>query len=304
MDRSAHNSGRGRRDRRANLVLVGLGYVGARMVTRCQALGQPLAVLSRQPGEGPLRAVLDLDAPPSHLPLDLAPGSTVFYTVPPPPTGEGDPRLEALLALLDPADCRLVYLGTTGVYGDSGGQLVNETTALRPASDRARRRQRAERALAQWAQARPASACVLRVPGIYGPQRLPLDLLAAGAPFIEPAQAPPGNRIHVDDLISAMLAAGQNRQAHGAFNVGDGSDMSSTEFAMATARLAGMPPPPLVSLQEAPAVISPGRWSFMRESRRLDTRRMREELGVAVRYADPVQGIRASLEEMGVIPRR
>lgn len=304
MASNVHNSEPHRPDHLMHPVLVGLGYVGARLLARCESRRQPLAVLSRHPGEGPDRAVLDLDAPPSSMPLDLTPGTTVFYTVPPPAAGEGDPRLEALLALLDPAACKLVYLGTTGVYGDSGGQLVSETTALHPASDRARRRLRAEQLLAAWAQARPAAACVLRVPGIYGPARLPLELLSAGAPFIEPGQAPPGNRIHVDDLVSAMLAAGENPRAHGTFNVGDGCDMSSTEFAMATARLAGLPPPPLVSLAQAPALISPGRWSFMRESRRLDTRRMREVLGVVPRYADPLEGIRASLEEMGLIPRR
>jgi len=232
--------------------------------------------------------------------LEPTPGASIVYTVPPPAQGQGDPRLAAFLEALGASATRFVYLSTSGVYGDTGGAPVDESASLRPASERAGRRLEAERLLHAWASARGGTVCILRVPGIYGPHRVPMDLIAAGQPFIKPEEAPPGNRIHVDDLVACILAAADQPGAHGVFNVGDGCDMSSTDFALATARLCGLPAPPLLGWEQAARDMSPGRWSFMRESRRLDCRRMREKLGVRPHYADPVQGLRASLLEMGV----
>jgi nucleoside-diphosphate-sugar epimerase len=284
------------------IVLVGLGYVGQRLLDACQASGRLVYVLSRSPGEGAMRHALDLDRP-STLPFEPPPGATIVYTVPPPGQGEGDPRLAGFLDALGGSVQRLVYLSTSGVYGDTGGALVDESARLRPASDRALRRVEAERILAAWARTRRGWVSILRVPGIYGPHRLPIELIASGQPFIEPGEAPPGNRIHVDDLVTCILAAADRPGPGGVFNVADGSEMSSTDFALETARLAGLPAPPLLSREKASRAMSPGRWSFMRESRRLDSRRMREQLGVRPRYADPVRGLRASLLEMGVSVR-
>jgi len=135
------------------------------------------------------------------------------------------------------------------------------------------------------------------VPGIYGPGRLPLDRLRRGDPAIRPEDAGPGNRIHVDDLVTACVAA-LERPVRGIFNVTDGDHASATEFAQRTAALAGLAPPPLIALAEAQGRISPGMLSFLVESRRVDNRRMREELGVEPRYARLDAGIVASLAEM------
>jgi len=249
-----------------------------------------------------MRQVLDLDRP-STLHFELPPGATIVYTVPPPGEGEGDPRLAGFLDALGGNLQGLVYLSTSGVYGDTGGALVDETANLRPGSGRALRRVAAEHILEAWARTRGGRASILRVPGIYGPHRLPIELITSGQPFIEPGEAPPGNRIHVDDLVTCILAAADRPDARGVFNVADGSEMSSTDFALETARLCGLPAPPLLSREKASRAMSPGRWSFMCESRRLDSRRMREQLGVQPRYGDPVQGLRASLLEMGLLVR-
>jgi nucleoside-diphosphate-sugar epimerase len=155
----------------------------------------------------------------------------------------------------------------------------------------------AEDAAKAWCAGHGVRCVVLRVAGIYGPGRLPLDRLRRGEPALRPEDAGPGNRIHVDDLVTSCVAAIE-RPVQGAFNVTDGDTSSTTVFLQSVAALAGLPPPPLLPLAEAAGRVSPGMLAFLRESRRVDNRRMREELGVVPRYVRVDDGIAASLAEM------
>jgi nucleoside-diphosphate-sugar epimerase len=147
-----------------------------------------------------------------------------------------------------------------------------------------------------WAEQRAVSWCILRVPGIYGPGRLPLERLRQREPAILPEQATPSNRIQVEDLVSACVAAGDSARAdRRIFNVTDGSDDSLTAYLQRVARIANLPPPPLISRSEAERRFSASSWSFLAESRRVGNRRLTEELGVTLRYTDLDAGIRASL---------
>ncbi len=242
---------------------------------------------------------VDLDAadplPDSGVAAD---GAAIVYLAPPPDAGTTDPRLGRLLAALgDARPAAVVYLSTTGVYGDAGGGSVDESSPVAPGSDRARRRVAAEQMTRQWCEMRGVRAVVLRVPGIYGPDRLPLERLQSGEPALAPEDSGPGNRIHVDDLVSSCVAA-LERPVSGVFNVGDGDHSSTTVFLQTVAALAGLPAPALVSLAEARGRISPGLLSYLVESRRVLTHRMCEELGVVPRYASHADGIAASLSEM------
>jgi nucleoside-diphosphate-sugar epimerase len=285
-------------------LIAGAGYTGLRLARRLQprwrviALARSDAAATRLAGAEieVLRADLDGKLEPDA--LAVADGSAITYLVPPPESAGGDPRLTGFLGALGGVRPSVVlYMSTTGVYGNTGGQVVTETSPVAPSSDRGRRRAAAERIVSEWCNARDVRWVVLRVPGIYGPGRLPLDRLRRGEPAIRPEEAGPGNRIHVDDLVTACVAA-LERPVQGIFNVTDGDHASTTEFAQRTAALAGLPPPPLVALAEAPGRISPGMLSFLVESRRVDNRRMREELGVEPRYARLDAGIAASLAEM------
>ena len=287
------------------ILLVGYGYLGRRLVKHCVAVGRPVCVLTRSSAhQGELEAlgveyqILDLDTDSGSLAIPVA-GKVIVYTAP--PAGqETDSRLLSLLGRLDEQPGQIVYISTSGVYGDCQGDRVDENTPVNPGSERARRRVAAEQAVSDWAQDKQIPWTVLRVPGIYGPERLPLATLANGDAFLRPEHAGPGNRIHVDDLLECCLAAADKPQASGIFNVSDGDPLSATGFAQATARATGMKAPRLVSRSEAPQVIGPGRWSFLSESRLLDVRRMREELAPAMRYSNPLDGLAASLKEMGI----
>jgi nucleoside-diphosphate-sugar epimerase len=281
-------------------LIVGCGYTGLRLALRARALGWTVRGTAAQPasiaaieaaGIAALPLALDADARP----LDVD-GELIYYLVPPQPQGDHDVRLERFLAALAGRPERIVYMSTTGVYGDHAGARVDEDTPPRDPSPRAQRRLAAESVLRRWADEREVSFTVLRVPGIYGPGRLPLERLKGREPALEPQAASPGNRIHVEDLVSACIAAGTHARAHRRiYNVTDGSEESHTAWLQRVARLTGLPPPPLISREQARAQLSPSSWSFLKESRRVDARRLREELGVAFLYTDLDAGIRASL---------
>lgn len=267
------------------VIVVGAGYVGARVIA---ALGDTATLaLGRSSG-------LDLDSA-ERLPVELPSDYRLLYTVAPARDATGDVRLQRLLGFLDPAPAVLTYLSTTGVYGDCGGDEVDENTPGNPGTARARRRAAAENTLREWCDGKPTAFRILRVPGIYGPGRLGLERIREGIPVIAEADAGPGNRIHVDDLVDCCLAALADGTPAGVFNVGDGDFRSSTWFAREVARQAGLPAPPEVSLETAERTFPASRLSFLSESRRVLTARMRDELGVTPTYADPAEGIRASL---------
>lgn len=280
-------------------LVVGTGYTGARLLRRLpsdRALG-----LSRSPpadAGGRRVAIADLDAPLGA--LTLPDSYDVVYTVPPATGGDTDRRLDRLLAALEPPPGRFVYLSTTGVYGDRGGAVVDESVEAVPRSDRARRRLAAETALGRHCG---KAVVILRVPGIYGPDRLMIDRIRAHSPLIQESEANPGNRIHVDDLVAACLAALNPEVPPGVYNLGDGDHRSATWFADRVAACLGLDAPPRISRAEAAASFSARRLSFLSESRRIDASRMREVLGVSLRYADPEAGIRASLVDMGLLER-
>jgi nucleoside-diphosphate-sugar epimerase len=286
-------------------LIVGCGYTGLRLARRLRASWHVIATARSDAAAAALaaagiavvRADLDSALAPGALSAP-ADGAAIAYLAPPPDTGAADPRLENFLVALGPARPAVVlYMSTTGVYGDAHGGTVTEDSPLAAGNDRSRRRVAAESAAQAWCAARGVRCVVLRVPGIYGPGRLPLERLRRGEPALRPADAGPGNRIHVDDLVTACVAA-LERQVHGSFNVTDGNPATTTEFLQRTAALAGLPQPPLVSLTEAPGRIGAGMLAFLRESRRVDNRRMRQVLGVEPRYAMLDEGIAASLAEL------
>jgi nucleoside-diphosphate-sugar epimerase len=285
--------------------IVGCGYTGLRLARRWREAGARVRGYATRPES--LREIAATGAEALPLDLDRAPpdaslagvvqdDDVVFYCVPPAPAGATDTRLTRLLEATVTRPRRLVYLSTTGVYGDHQGGPVDEDTPPSPKTARAARRLAAETQLRTWSEDRELSWCILRVAGIYGPGRLPLSRLGNHEPAIDPREATPTNRIHVDDLVSAALSAGTAAVAdRRIFNVTDGSDDSSTAFLQRVARIAGLPAPPLISRREAERTFSASTWSFLGESRRVDNRRLREELALRLAYADLDAGIAASL---------
>lgn len=284
-------------------LIAGCGDVGVHLARALIAAGhRPVGLVRRQvaadelgrQGIAPVVADLDreIDEPPA-----AAENGTVFYLVPPPADADADdPRLRRFLALCEQAlPRRIIYLGTTGVYGDCSGEWVDEHRPPQPMTERARRRLAAEEILTAWCTKHDVASVRLRVGGIYGPGRLPLDRLDR-VTLVAAHEAPWSNRIHVDDLVAVLLAAARRGRPAAVYNVSDGTPGTMTEYFNTLADLAGRPRPPTVSLADAEQHLSPGMLSYVRESRRLDTRLMREELRVTPRYPTLAEGLAASLE--------
>jgi nucleoside-diphosphate-sugar epimerase len=285
------------------LLILGCGDVGLRIAA--QLAGRfKLYGTSRAPNVANFRALqlhpvtLDLDQPPRQTRRSLNLAKWAIYLAPPPNAGDGDQRLAQFLARW--RGTRLTYISTTGVYGDCGGAQFDETRAVAPASDRAKRRVAAE-SLIRSGGRHGIRSSILRAPGIYAAERLPLDRLRAGTPALIAADDVFTNHIHADDLarlaLTALMRAGSNRLFHAV----DDSDLRMGDYFDLVADAFGLPRPPRLGASAVQAVVSPALWSFMRESRRLLNQRIKTDLRFALRYPSVQDGIAAARAMPGLL---
>jgi nucleoside-diphosphate-sugar epimerase len=275
------------------LLIVGCGKVGLGIVARLNRRFRVLATTTsaersqglRQGGAVPL--VLDLDAPDAGRIEGLA--ARVICLVPPPSEGSTDTRMARLLRLLRRPPARFVYISTTGVYGDRRGAMVDESARPAPITERARRRVDGERR----ARAHPWQASVLRVPGIYGPGRLPIERLRRGIAAPLAADDVLTNHIHIDDLARVCVAALFRAAPRRIYNAVDDSRLHLGEYLDLVADRLGLPRAPRLPQEELRQAVSPMQLSFFEESRRLGNRRMKSELRVRLQFPTVHDGLTA-----------
>ena len=272
------------------VLILGCGDVGLRLVPLLLPRYRVLAVTSNPGRRAELRAagaipiVADLDAPLTLGRLArLAP--TIVHLAPPQSEGRIDRRTRNLAAIL-PEGARLVYVSTTGVYGDCAGASFDETRSVRPQNARAVRRVDAETVLRAWARRRHGKLSILRVPGIYAADRLPLERLHKGLPALVAQEDVHTNHIHADDLARICLAAMRLGAPNRVYHAVDDTDLKMGDYFDAVADAAGLSRPPRLPRSELERSVSPMMLSFMSESRRLHNARIKNELGVRLRYPD------------------
>ncbi|MES2317656.1 MAG: SDR family oxidoreductase [Pseudomonadota bacterium] len=274
--------------KRPRLLILGCGDVGMRVLPLLRARFRVFAVTSdprrcaelRAAGAVPL--VADLDHP--HTLGRLAGlARHVVHLAPPQSEGLLDRRTRNLCAIL-PEGARLVYVSTTGVYGDCGGALIDETRPVAPHNARARRRVDAERTLRAWALHAGATLAILRVPGIYAPERLPLRRLEQGTAALLAADDVYTNHIHADDLARIVALALFRALPGRIYHAVDDSRMKMADYFDTVADAFDMPRPPRVARAQLENSVSPMLLSFMSESRRLRNDRIKRELGVRLRF--------------------
>ncbi len=214
-----------------------------------------------------------------------------------PPNEHGDPVLAACGEALAhaPRLRTVVYLSTVGVYGDHGGEWVDEQTSPRPGSVRSRQRLAAEMAWQKFGAARGIAVAVLRLAGIYGPGQNALVQIARGTArrIVKPGQV--FNRIHVTDIAQAIDAALAG-SATGIFNVADDEPSPPGDPIAFAAQLLGRDPPAETPFADAAALLSPMALSFWQECRRVRNDKLKRALGVTLRYPTYREGLKALLE--------
>lgn len=287
------------------MLIVGYGDIGQRVARLLGARVRVLAV-SRTPAgpagrprpAGGQMLQADLDQPATlHRLAGLA--THLLHLAPPPPQGLDDPRTRALLQALarrQPPQA-LVYASTTGVYGDCGGALVDETRPPRPANARAQRRVQAENLVRRWGRRQGVRASVLRIPGIYAATRPgggPRQRLLRATPALLPQDDVYTNHIHADDLARACCLALWRASPQRLYHVCDNSQLKMGDYFDLAARLLGLPPLPRISRTQAQTQLPPALLSFMNESRRLRNRRLLAELGLRLHHPTPESGLLAS----------
>jgi nucleoside-diphosphate-sugar epimerase len=270
------------------LLILGCGDIGMRLLPLLRNRFRVFAVTSQAGRRDELRAagaipiVADLDQPASVARLGAL-ASLIVHLAPPQSDGVQDTRTRHLTAILR-KHATVVYVSTTGVYGDCGGMLVDETRPLNPQNSRARRRMDAEQTLRAWARRSGGHLSILRVPGIYAANRLPLERVKKGTPALREQDDVYTNHIHADDLARIVMLALLRGAPCRVYHAVDDSNMKMGEYFDAVAQAFQLPCPPRLPRAELKNQVSPMLLSFMSESRRLANERIKSELGVRLRY--------------------
>jgi len=274
-----------------SILIIGCGDIGLRVARQLSRSHRVFALTSSQNRFQELREVGaipilgNLDHPETLWRLSgLA--QTVIHLAPPQNQGNRDCRTRNLLRILaqgSNAVRRLIYISTTGVYGDHRGAKVSEITPVNPQSERAQRRVDAERALRLWAPAHGVALTILRVPGIYAADRLPIDRLQAKTPALHTSEDAYSNHIHSDDLSRLVCAAVYHGKPQRVINACDGGETKMGDYFDEVADAFGLARPERLPGAELQKIVSPMLWSFMRESRRVTNTRL-SELRTPLRY--------------------
>ena len=298
------------RFRRARVLIVGCGDVGqriAQLIQRPAEMHHPRgprvlaltstpakAQLLQQQGILPLVGNLD-DVRSLRRLRGIA--NYVVHMVPPAAQGHTDMRTEHLVRMLRQGRLphSMVYGSTTGVYGDCGGAWVDETREVHPSTDRARRRVDAEQRLLKFGKDSGLRMQVLRIPGIYAPNReggTPRNRLLRGLPVLQSADDVFTNHIHADDLAHIALAALWRGKPQRIYHASDDTQLRMGDYFDLAADMYGLPRPPRVSREAAQQALPAVMLSFMSESRRLRNQRIKQELRVQLRYPTVKEGLR------------
>jgi len=282
------------------ILFLGYGYSARALAALLRAEGWTIAGTARSPEKAAaleaenVEPVLWTDSGIDPRALDGA-GALLVST---PPDGDGCPSFRALRERL-PARAGAIawtgYLSSNGVYGDHGGAWVDETSNLVPTTKRGFARIAAEAEWAGWAVEYSAPFAIFRLPGIYGPGRSALETVREGRAQRIYKEGQVFNRMHVDDIAAALKASIQRPLAGDLFNLSDDEPSPPQDVIEYACKLLGVEPPPLVPLEEA-ALSEMGR-SFYGDNKRVRNGRMKETLGVTLRYPTYREGLRAILNE-------
>lgn len=289
------------------LFCFGFGYTAKHLALELQKQGFKIAGTTRDieqrdalREQGIEAYVFDEGAPLVNPEITLKGVTHILVTAP--PTGQGDTTYG-----FHADEFRYIeslqwfgYLSATCVYGNHNGDWVDEETEIKPSSMRGSRRTTAERQILSLWKNDAIPVHVFRLAGIYGPGRSAIDTVKAG--FARRIDKPGQifSRIHIDDIIQVLLASMAKPSPGSIYNVSDDLPSTSHEVIAYACQLLGIDPPELISWEDAN--LSPMANSFYKENKRVANQKIKEELGVTLKYPNYRKGLKAIVEESGVNP--
>lgn len=287
---------------RPHLLIFGLGFTASVIAKRLRAQGWQISATSRGPDAVADMSTLGYAGHVFSSGASVSPellravSQATHILVSIPPGDHGDPVLECFYGELRSSENLqwLGYLSTIGVYGDHGGNWIDETTPATPQSVRSKRRLTAEQDWQAFAKHTAAQLQIFRLAGIYGPGRSPLDRVRNGTRAII-KQGQVFNRTHVHDTASTVIAGLSGAGSHQIYNVCDDLPAPPEDVLDEAARLIGQPAPPRVCLHNAE--ISAMARSFYDENKRVRNHRIKQDLGVELAYPTYKVGLRALIDE-------
>ena len=276
-----------------NFFIAGTGYTGLSVTKELPPERTVCLSRSKNTSVNCQSLSIDLDEPTNM--IEVPKPFSLLYTIPPSSNDDKDLRLIRFLKAITSAPKKIVYISSSGVYGNRQGALTDEFVMPTPKTKRAKKRLQSERFLKDWCDERSIDLIVLRVTGIYGPGRLGLDKIKKGLTIITKDEAKPSNRIHIEDLTSCCLNALTKNNIKGIYNISDGDHRSQSWFVKTICHQMRLNMPTEISKNEAQKTWNKKRLTFLEESRRIDTKKMRKDLLVKLRYPDAEKGIREIL---------
>jgi len=298
-----------------SVLIIGCGDIGKRVARLCQQKGAVVSGLARS--EQSAKDLQSLNITPISGDLSQSEslqglfnestysidGADVYYFAPPPSKGATDPYIFNFLSAIsgDHQPTKIILISTTAVYGDCQGKWITEEQPVNPQTDRGLRRLDAENSLRSWSEKTGVPIVILRVGGIYGAGRLPIERLEKGLPILKESESPFTNRIHQDDLAQICVAAGEYGSLHerkdepnvDIYNVSDGQPSTMSFYFKAVAKANGISQPPEISRAKAESVMSAGMLSYLKESRRLENKSMLQGLQITLRYKNLEEGLKS-----------
>ena len=278
-------------------LILGYGYCAYHLANLLTGQKQEVTALARNPDKQACPEGLKLlkhDVTQTPLDMDLS-DTILYYFIPPPPSGKKDTYLSHFLEKLDSRPEKIIYFGSSGVYGDHHGQWVDEGSPCHVTHDRQARRLDAERQWQAFCRKEAIPCILLRIAGIFGPHRLALEAVQKRTPVIDPKIAPFINSIYVRDLVNIASQLASHPSASGVFNVADGDPLPMGTLQQDLARLLHEPPAPFQSLEEAWQTASPMKREFLQASKRLCIQRLHTTLEKALQFTPRVEALQESL---------
>ena len=285
---------------KSNLILAGSGYLGESIIAEYNIIKNTFNIIElcrSIKNNTPEVKTIQIDFDKSADDMSYVERSVIVYMAPPDTLSLKDERLNKFLNNISNYEVKkLIYISTSGVYGNCNGNIVNEENKLNPLTDRAKRRADAETQIQKFCMRKNIGGIIFRVPGIYGRNRLPIKRVKERDPLINIEESRTTNLIHVGDLTRLVIKAlSLTNKKTEIINVSDGKAVKTTRYYEIIYKALNMKLPEYISYDQAIRMYDEKRASFLKESRVLDVTKMKQLFPGCIKYKKLEDGIKESL---------